>query len=91
MGGIDGEIFGLQAAYDAGAGAFNAAHAALTAAWADQSDHSARAKAMRRPLYDARMAAGHAWNPAKKAYAALMGARKAIVAELRNINLELDL
>ena len=89
LGEADDELFKLQYSYDFFESEFNTAHGVLVAAWAN-NDHSLEAQARRKPLYDARMAAGVAWNPTKRAYHDLKSWRRTIVKSLKAINEELD-
>lgn len=79
----------LQHPYDVLEANFYAAHNNLVMAWVG-NDLSPEARTRRKPLYDARMAAGVAWNPVKKTYRDAEAWRRTIDKSLQIINEELD-
>ncbi len=87
---LDQELWEIIPSYNALKAAFYAAHEALLWEWGDFTNHSAAAKAKRRPLYDARMEAGCAWHPTRKTHDTLQAVRKSMAVELRRINEELE-
>ena len=89
LGEADEKLSALQGPYNALRNNFDAAHANLVMAWTG-NDISPEARAYRKPLYDARMAAGVVWNPIKRDYQDTKSWRRAIVLSLMAINEELE-
>ena len=89
LGEADEKLAALQEPYNALKYNFDAAHATLAGAWVN-NDHSPEARARRKPLYDARMDAGVAWNPIKQDYQNMKSWRRTIVLSLKAINEELS-
>lgn len=89
LGEADELLFQLQPGYDMLKAAFYAADDRLHRAWAGK-DHGEAARALRRPLYDARMATSQDWHPIKQAYRKAETWRRAITSELRRINAEME-